>query len=107
MNDNQIAMQLRDKSIDQVEQNSLTWVNEAYDALRTFCRSHPGLLFTVPGFSIFAEKNYGLPKAREGRAYGAVIRKALKDKLIESTDSYCPSPLPWQHLRPVKLWRVV
>lgn len=45
-------------------------------------------------------------KPREMRALGAVIVKARRDGVIESTGRYAPSTIPECHRRPKLTWRM-
>lgn len=108
MDDPQLAMQLRDKALVQVEQNAgQAWLTQCWSVLRAYCRAYPGLVFTVPGFALYAEFKQALPRPREPRVYGAIFKQAAKEKLIEATGTYVQSPNPRQHLRPVACWRVI
>jgi len=104
----QLAMNLRDKALAQVEQNAdQDWLAQAWIVLRSYCREHPGLVFTSPGFVLNSHYRYDLPHPREARVWGAIFRQAAKEGLIEKTGQYMQSPDPRQHLRPVACWRVI
>jgi hypothetical protein len=48
-----------------------------------------------------------VPRPREPRAMGAVMRACVREGLIESSDSYVKSRRPETHSRPIPVWRVV
>lgn len=46
-----------------------------------------------------------LPEPAEPRAMGAVMRRAVRDNLIEGTDRYRPSSRTTAHRNPRRIWR--
>ena len=92
--------QLRDKAIDQAEDNAnALWLEEAVEAI--------AYLSEVEEY-ITADSVWDLVgSAREPRAMGAAFRIAAKRGLIAPTQTYKASKRPQRHAAPIRVWATV
>lgn len=65
------------------------WSSAALDALRAYVAAY-GAPFTAEMARTFCHAHYGLPTPPDGRAWGAVFKRAAARKIIRSTGTYAP-----------------
>jgi len=82
-------------------QNPL-WQHRAMDALIEFLKTHTSE-FMTEDFRNWAETTHGLPVPPTGRAYGAVMTSAFKNKLINH-NGYGRTCNPLAHRTPASVW---
>lgn len=83
------------------------WIEQAYDALVAIAhvkRLAGTTLTTDDVWAILAAR--GVEPPPERRAMAAVIRRGEREGLIEKTDQFVPSALPWAHRRNTQVWKV-
>jgi hypothetical protein len=92
------------------------WVAEAIAALRLFImrkkREHggaavAGLFFTFDEFRAWAEEHRMVERPVSLNAWGALPRIAMRQNLIEPTNTYAVAQRPLSHGRTVKIWRAL
>lgn len=82
-------------------QNPL-WQHRAMDSLIEFLKTNKQE-FMTEDFRNWAEKEQGLPVPPSGRAYGAVMTSAFKNKLINH-NGYGRTSNPLAHRTPASVW---
>lgn len=88
-----------DNAIAQADTNTDPgWADRAYAAVEHCARLYPTFIVDA----IWAT---GLPEPHEARAIGAVMRRAARDGVIESTDRVIPSTRAGCHANPRRVWR--
>ena len=101
----QAALDLRDDGIrraaNHAEHQRAGWNELADVLLREFAKDRA--TFNAAQFAAYA-RGRGLPNPPDGRAFGGVIMRAKRDKLV-AFDGYEPSPDPKHHAGPVTRWR--
>jgi len=98
-----LAVELRDKAIDQVEDNAdEQWFTEAMEGVRWLAQQ--STLFTTDDVWEYLA---GIPevKTHDHRAMGAVMQKAQKLGWISPTERYWQSKRPVAHARPIRVWK--
>jgi hypothetical protein len=84
------------------------WLGDAWEALVAICG-----IKRLTGSTVTTDDVWALLTARqidpppERRAMAAVIRRAEREGLIEKTDRFVPSELPWAHRRNTQVWKVL
>lgn len=91
------AAAARDKAIDRVEGGSVEWQDEALLAVEQLARRKPELT-TDDLWSV-------LEPPAEPRAAGAVMRRAVREQLIERTERTRKSLRVACHRRDLRVWR--
>lgn len=94
----QLGERLKEQALTAVEQAHKDWVVIALQVVRDLCNSRPE--FTTDDIWMYVE---GIPA--EPRAMGAVMRKAVKERLCEQTDRTIKSRRAQCHRRPIAVWR--
>lgn len=79
------------------------WADEAFRALCWFAQRNA--TFMTEDVRHFAH-GFGLPLPPDGRAWGGVINRALRKKLIERV-GYAPMKSPNCHADPKSVWKWV
>lgn len=79
------------------------WSDQASDMLSRFLVMHPNRPFKAENVREWATLE-GLPQPPHQRAWGAIIRKAAKEGLIEFC-GYAKTSNPRAHCTPAGLWR--
>ena len=79
------------------------WADEAFLALCYYAERHD--TFLTDDVRTFAHQ-YGLPLPPDSRAWGGVMNRAVKRKLVERV-GYAPVKSPSGHARPMSLWKWV
>lgn len=109
------AAQIRDAAIDLAVEHAdaveWSWGARAYNLLLEAIRLRQKLgrgdvPFMGEDVRRWAEGVRGLPEPPDPRAWGAVLQKACRAKLIERA-GFGESKNPQAHLRPTALWRAV
>lgn len=77
------------------------WKDEAFDAFCYYGRTFGE--FMTEDVSAFAYK-HGLDVPKEGRAWGGIVNKALRRKLIKRI-GYAPMKTPHCHADPKSVWK--
>lgn len=91
------AVTARDKAIEQVERNAYEhWLDVAYEAIRTIAQTEG----TFTADEVWRLIDWTGATTHEPRAMGAVMKRAVKDGLIEPTGQYRKSTRPQCHARP-------
>ena len=94
-------MSTKDEAIDQVEEAAnQTWKDTAMRAVKW--RAKLGINFTTD--QIWADLENHVSPPREPRAMGAIMRKAVRDRIIVSTPNTVASTKASNHKRPVRVW---
>ena len=95
-------MSSKEEAIDQVERNaSEHWKKTALRAVKW--RAKKGVPFTTD--EVWADlESVGLDPPREPRAMGAIMRKAVSEKVIVATTRTRQSTKSSNHKRPVRVW---
>lgn len=100
-NDGTLSDQLRDLGIRQADDHAdPEWKDAALLAVHRCAVSHPE--FIVDSVWQFIPEGF---TTREGRAMGAVIRKALERQWIEPTGRYTKTARTTSHSAPRQIWR--
>jgi hypothetical protein len=86
--------------------NNLDWMDEASAFLRTWCAARRRKCFAFEEFREWAIE-HGLGEPLTHHAWGVLPRRAVAEKLIESTDMFRPARSARTHSHPVRLWRVL
>ena len=81
---------------------SPTWSTSAYKMLQKFIGTVPD--FITEDFREYCEAN-NLPSPPEARAYGGIMQKASRDKIIVPTGEWRPMKAKNCHLNPKRVWR--
>ena len=84
------------------------WLEDAYDAIVAVCgvrKLGPGTMTTDDVWTLLTARAVEPPPER--RAMAAVVRRAEREGLIEKTDRFVPSELPWAHRRNTQVWKVL
>ena len=95
------ASENRDEALERVESNaSVEFLATAYGAVKRAAMIHETFIVDdvwqqLPDFA----------KTHEKRAMGAVVRRAVKEKIIEPTEEYRASQQPQCHGNPRRVWR--
>ena len=84
------------------EKRSPNWQDRAIALLSIYLVSHD--TFITEDFRTWATAN-GLDEPQEPRAYGAVIRRAVKSGMIRATGEYRQTTNIKSHSRPMMVWR--
>jgi hypothetical protein len=93
------AAAARERALDQVEGGSASWQEEAIVVLRRIAREKSELT-TDDLWRALAR-----PDDLEPRAAGALMRRAVREKLVERTDRTRKSERVACHRRDVRVWR--
>jgi hypothetical protein len=95
-----LAKEGMDRAETAQERRHANWGGMAYACLVSYAHEHQE--FTTELVRAYSEGN-GLP-ASNGSAWGPVIRRALREGLIEFA-GYEQSSMPSRHLNNVRIWR--
>lgn len=79
------------------------WADEAFQALCYYAERNT--TFMTEDVRIFAH-SHGLPMPPDGRAWGGVMNRAIKRKLVERV-GYAPMKSPNCHANPKSVWKWV
>lgn len=81
------------RSAERAERTEPGWVDRAAEAVRDYVRLHVARSDEPSEFTIERVREYmaSVPPAPDGRAWGAVTRRALKLGYIVATDGYAPA----------------
>lgn len=79
------------------------WADEAFLALCYYAKRHD--TFMAEDVRVFAHA-HGLPLPPDGRAWGGVMNRAIKRKLVERV-GYAPMKSPNCHANPKSVWKWV
>lgn len=100
------AKYLRDIGIsmaaDAADAQNPLWQHRAMDALIEYLKTNKDE-FMTEDFRNWAEKEHGLPVPPTGRAYGAVMTAAFKNRLINH-NGYGRTCNPLAHRTPASIW---
>lgn len=77
------------------------WASEAYLALCYYAERNP--TFLTDDVRVFAH-DHGLPLPPDSRAWGGVVNRALRAKLIERV-GFAPVKSASGHARPMTVWK--
>lgn len=95
------AIAARDKAIEQSERNAHEhWLAVAYEAVRTLAATE----HTFTSDAVWRLIDWTGATTHEPRAMGAVMKRAVKDGLIEPTGQYRKSERPQCHARPQPIY---
>lgn len=97
-----LAGEEKKKAIDAVARAAKDWQSSAMPVLRQISRTVEE--FTTDRVQWELDRR-GIEPPREPRAYGALMRKAAREGLMEKTDRAVPSVYPRNHRRPKAVWR--
>ncbi len=86
------------RAIDNAEKKNILWKEYALE----FVKEYPSIKFMVEDVRVWAYKN-GLPKPPHGRAWGAVIREAVKDGTVRHC-GFSNVKNPKAHRTPASVW---
>lgn len=109
MNGHQLAERGAERAMAHADRVASTpptaWRDEAYAQLRTFINFKRLFRHTFMAEDVreFAEKN-GCPTPPDGRAWGGVVQRAMRDKLIERV-GFAPMKSRNCHANPKSVWR--
>ena len=93
----------RDEAVDRVERNADgDWMAAAQDAIGALVSARQEFT-TDDVWAVLS--GWGVPEPREGRAMGAVMRRAARSGLVVKTDRVRNSVRAECHARPVAVWR--
>lgn len=97
------AIQLRDESLQQVEDNAnAVWTNLVIQLIRDTALS----FFTFTSDDIWLKlQNYPDITTHQPSAMGAMFKAASHMKLITPTDRFTASKRPSSHARPIRIWQ--
>ncbi len=99
---------LRDEGIalsaDAADARNPLWQHRALETLKAYLRTHR-FQFMTEDFRRWAESEGNLPTPPSGRAYGAVMTAAYKNRIIQH-QGYCVTTNPKAHRTPASLWIV-
>ena len=81
------------RASDRAERTEPGWVDRAAEAVRDYVRLHVARSDEPSEFTIERVREFmaSVPPAPDGRAWGAVTRRALKLGYIVATDGYAPA----------------
>jgi hypothetical protein len=97
------AIKLREEALRKVEQNAKArWRADALRAVEETARHHRTFIVDAPWKRLARITDY---KPHEGRAMGAVMRRAASAGYIESTPDFRPSARIKSHRTPRRIWR--
>ena len=92
---------------DRADREIPDWSDRAYALVVEFIHTHRyGAHLTCEDVRAFADKR-GLPKHDEGRAWGAVMLRAGRAKLVRNTGTVRKATDPKVHANPLTVWEVV
>ena len=96
------ATQLRDKALEQVEDNA----NKAWtDLVEKIISDLADEMIQFTSDDVWNElKNYPEVQTHQPAAMGAMFRKATTLGLIKPSDSFIASKRPISHARPIRVW---
>jgi len=104
---NETGQVLRNKGMEQAiehaEQETPKWSDLALDKLKTFTGLYPNLEFMTEQFREWAI-THGLPKPPHGRAFGGVMSRAARIKMIEKA-GMSQVKNPKAHCANANVWR--
>ena len=94
---------LRERAIEVVEQNAdEEFRHGAIELLYSLSRSHRELTSD----DLWGQLHlHGIPRPREPRAMGAIMREGVRRGWIQPTDKHILSKRPACHRRPLRVWR--
>jgi hypothetical protein len=97
------AIQLRDESLQQVEDNAnAEWTNLVIKLIRDTALSS----FTLTSDDIWLKlRDYPDVQTHQPSAMGAMFKAASHMKLITATDRFIASKRPSSHARPIRVWQ--
>jgi hypothetical protein len=82
------------------EHSGVLWQDMALDAVRQYAASHEQ--FLTEDARIDARQSLALPEPTDGRAWGAVMQRARREKIIERIGY---KPAKSSNLSPKPLWK--
>lgn len=92
-----------DAALDRVRDNAGPgWFDRAIQIVRDVALNHE--TFTTDHIRAWAKRS-NLPEAREPRAWGSVMSRAIKSGMIVKTGEYVPTLRPEAHRRPIPVYR--
>ena len=96
------AIELRDESLEQVEENAnAEWAALVLQVIKELAYSKE----KITSDDVWNElKKYPNVQTHQPSAMGAMFRRAFSLKLICSTDSFVTSKRPSSHARPIRVW---
>ena len=97
-----LAEEEKKRAIDAVAKAAKDWRAKAMPVLRQIAKEVEE--FTTDRVQWELDRR-GIEPPREPRAYGALMRKAAREGLMEKTDRVVPSVYPRNHRRPKAVWR--
>lgn len=92
----------RDEAMDRVAANAIIWSALA-DIAVSWCAEHHDEITTDDVWQRLADQ--GVDPPHEPRAIGPVMRRAVADGVIVSTDRYVRSRRPVHHRAPLRVYR--
>jgi hypothetical protein len=97
------ATQLRDKALEQVEDNAnKVWTNLVTQIIADLAKQ----MSHITSDDVWNElKKYPDVQTHQPAAMGAMFRKASSTGLIKPTDRFLASKRPISHARPIRIWQ--
>lgn len=80
-----------------------TWSDKAWDYLVNFGRAQQGKPFMAEDVRVHAEMRQAIPKPPDKRAWGSVVMRAAKARLIRRV-AFAPNKSPTCHASPKSVW---
>ena len=97
------AIQLRDESIQQVEDNAnKEWTDLVLQIIRQLALDKSTLTSDDVWNTL---KNYPQVQTHQPSAMGAMFRRALSMELIVASEQFVLSKRPSSHARPIRVWQ--
>lgn len=78
------------------------WQEQAFSHLKRYAYEHDEM--QALHIRLYAE-NCGLAKAPDSRAWGHILRRAAKLKILKATDRYVATDHMGSHGRPQRVWK--
>lgn len=92
------------RAVKRADRKVTDWSKDAYTALTLYIDAHPAREFMVEEVRSWAEGGLGLTSPPDARAWGGIMQRANRAKLVQSM-GYRPSGNVHAHNRPTAVWK--